>query len=288
MAAKNKGGLGKGLDALMFDNSTQEENEGTLMLKIYEIEPNKDQPRKSFDDEALAELADSIAQHGIIQPLLVRPLADGGYQIIAGERRWRAARMAGLEEVPVLVREIAESEFMELALVENLQREDLNPIEEAEGLQTLIETYGMTQEEAAKSVGKSRPAVANSMRLLMLPPTVLQFVREGQLSAGHARALLALSDDEKIKQLAAEIGEKGLSVRDTERLVKFMLKDSAKKKKKEKKRETYYDECELALSETLGRTAKVNVNAATGKGTLEIEFYSREDLEKLMQIFNRE
>lgn len=288
MAAKNKGGLGKGLDALMFDNSTQEENEGTLMLKIYEIEPNKDQPRKSFDDESLSELADSIAQHGIIQPLLVRPLADGGYQIIAGERRWRAARMAGLEEVPVLVREIAESEFMELALVENLQREDLNPIEEAEGLQTLIETYGMTQEEAAKSVGKSRPAVANSMRLLMLPPTVLQFVREGQLSAGHARALLALSDDEKIKQLAAEIGEKGLSVRDTERLVKFMLKDSAKKKKKEKKRETYYDECELALSETLGRTAKVNVNTATGKGTLEIEFYSREDLEKLMQIFNKE
>lgn len=288
MAAKNKGGLGKGLDALMFDNSTQEENEGTLMLKIYEIEPNKDQPRKSFDDESLSELADSIAQHGIIQPLLVRPLADGGYQIIAGERRWRAARMAGLEEVPVLVREIAESEFMELALVENLQREDLNPIEEAEGLQTLIEIYGMTQEEAAKSVGKSRPAVANSMRLLMLPPTVLQFVREGQLSAGHARALLALSDDEKIKQLAAEIGEKGLSVRDTERLVKFMLKDSAKKKKKEKKRETYYDECELALSETLGRTAKVNVNTATGKGTLEIEFYSREDLEKLMQIFNKE
>lgn len=287
MAPKNKGGLGKGLDALMLDNSMQEENEGALMLKLHEIEPNRDQPRKIFDDEALSELADSISQHGIIQPLLVRPLPDGGYQIIAGERRWRAARMAGLEEVPVLVREISESEIMELALVENLQREDLNPIEEAEGLQTLIETYGMTQDEAAKRVGKSRPAVANSMRLLLLPKSVLELVKEGKLSAGHARALLALSDDEKIKLLAAEIGEKGLSVRETERLVKFMLKDSAKKKKKEKKRETYYDEVELALSNTLGRTAKVHVNP-NGKGTIEIEFFNREDLTKLMKFFSKE
>lgn len=288
MAAKNKGGLGKGLDALMFDNSTQEENEGALMLKIYEIEPNADQPRKIFDDEALAELSDSIAQHGVIQPLLVRPLTDGGYQIIAGERRWRAARMAGLEEVPVIVREISESEIMELALVENLQREDLNPIEEAEGLQTLIETYGMTQEEAAKKVGKSRPAVANTMRLLLLPKEVLGLVKESKISAGHARALLGLSDNEKICQLAKEICSKGLSVRDTERLVKFMLKDSAKKKKPEKKREVYYDEVEIALSNTLGRTATVHVNSATGKGSLEIEFYSKEDLSKLMKIFNKE
>lgn len=287
MAAKGKGGLGKGLDALMLDNSTQEEYEGTLMVKLHEIEPNKDQPRKSFDDEALAELADSISQHGVIQPLLVRPLPDGGYQIIAGERRWRAAHMAGLDEVPVLVKEITQSEIMELALVENLQREDLNPIEEAEGLQTLIETYGMTQEEAAKRVGKSRPAVANTMRLLLLPPTVLQFVREGQLSAGHARALLALSDDEKIKMLASEIGEKGLSVRETERLVKFMLKDSGKKKKDGKKRETYYDEVELALSDKLGRTAKVHVNKE-GKGNIEIEFYSKEDLAKLMRFLTKE
>lgn len=286
MAAKNKGGLGKGLDALWLDNSTEEEYAGTLMLKLHEIEPNKDQPRKTFDDDALEELSDSIAQHGVIQPLLVRPLPDGGYQIIAGERRWRAARMAGLEEVPVLVKEITESEIMELALVENLQREDLNPIEEAEGLQSLIENYGMTQDEAAQRVGKSRPAVANAMRLLLLPPTVLQFVREGQLSAGHARALLSLADDEKIKMLAAEIGEKGLSVRETERLVKFMLKDSAKKKKQEKKRETYFDEVELALSQSLGRTAKVHANK-DGKGTIEIEFYSKEDLEKLLkQCFN--
>lgn len=287
MAAKNKGGLGKGLDALMFDNSTQEENEGTLLLKLHEIEPNRDQPRKIFDDEALSELADSISQHGIIQPLLVRPLPDGGYQIIAGERRWRAARMAGLEEVPVLVKETVESQIMELALVENLQREDLNPIEEAEGLQTLIESYGMTQEEAAKKVGKSRPAVANTMRLLLLPKSVLNMVKESKLTAGHARALLSLSDDDKIKELAKEVVDKKLSVRETERLVKFMLKDKAEKKKPEKKRETFYDEVELALSDTLGRKTKVNVNSA-GKGTIEIEFYNKEDLQKLLKLFNKD
>ena len=287
MAPKSKGGLGKGLDALMFDNSTQEENEGTLLFKIHEIEPNRDQPRKIFDDEALSELADSISQHGIIQPLLVRPLLGGGYQIIAGERRWRAARMAGLEEVPVLVKETVESQVMELALVENLQREDLNPIEEAEGLQTLVETYGMTQEEAAKKVGKSRPAVANTMRLLFLPKSVLTMVKESKLTAGHARALLSLSDDDKIKELAKEIVDKNLSVRETERLVKFMLKDKATKKKPEKKRETYYDEVELALSDTLGRRAKVNVNSA-GKGTIEIEFYNKEDLQKLIKYFSKD
>ena len=287
MAPKSKGGLGKGLDALMFDNSTQEENEGTLLLKIHEIEPNRDQPRKIFDDEALSELADSISQHGIIQPLLVRPLLGGGYQIIAGERRWRAARMAGLEEVPVLVKETVESQVMELALVENLQREDLNPIEEAEGLQTLVETYGMTQEEAAKKVGKSRPAVANTMRLLLLPKSVLTMVKENKLTAGHARALLSLSDDDKIKEIAKEVVDKNLSVRETERMVKFLLKDKAAKKKPEKKRETYYDEVELALSDTLGRKAKVNVNSA-GKGTIEIEFYNKEDLQKLIKIFNKD
>ena len=287
MAPKNKGGLGKGLDALMFDNSTQEENEGTLLLKLHEIEPNRDQPRKIFDDEALSELADSIAQHGIIQPLLVRPLLGGGYQIIAGERRWRAARMAGLEEIPVLVKETVESQVMELALVENLQREDLNPIEEAEGLQTLVETYGMTQEEAAKKVGKSRPAVANTMRLLLLPKSVLTMVKENKLTAGHARALLSLSDDDKIKEIAKEVVDKNLSVRETERMVKFLLKDKAAKKKPEKKRETYYDEVELALSDTLGRKAKVNVNSA-GKGTIEIEFYNKEDLQKLIKIFNKD
>ena len=214
-------------------------------------------------------------------------MADGAYQIIAGERRWRAARMAGLTEVPVLVKEITESEIMELALVENLQREDLNPIEEAEGLQALMETYGMTQDEAARRVGKSRPAVANATRLLILPQKVIEMVKEGLISAGHARALLSLSDEDKIKELAAEIVKKGLSVRDTERLVKFMLKDSAKPKKKQTKRDIFYDEVELSVSDAIGRKAKVNVNSS-GKGTIEIEFYNKEDLAKLTKMFNKE
>lgn len=286
MAPRNKGGLGKGLDALMLDNSTVEENAGAVMLKLHEIEPNRDQPRKEFDENALSELAESIATHGIIQPLLVRPFPDGGYQLVAGERRWRAARMAGLTEVPVIIKEISEKEIMELALVENLQREDLNPIEEAEGLQSLVDTYGMTQEEAAQRVGKSRPTVANTMRLLMLPQTVVQLVRDGEISAGHARALLGLSDDDKIKELAAEICEKGLSVRDTERLVKFTLKDKANKKKKEPKRDTYFDEVELAIFEELHRHAKIKVNSK-GKGTLELEFFSKEDLASILELFSR-
>lgn len=286
MAPKMKGGLGKGLDALMLDNSTVEENAGAVMLKLHEIEPNRDQPRKEFDEDALSELAESIATHGIIQPLLVRPFPDGGYQIVAGERRWRAARLAGLTEVPVIIKELSEKEIMELALVENLQREDLNPIEEAEGMQALIETYGMTQEEAAQRIGKSRPAVANTMRLLMLPQSVIQLVRDSEISAGHARALLSLSDDDKIKELAAEICEKGLSVRDTERLVKFTLKDKASKKKKEQKRDKYYDEVELALFEELHRNAKIRVNSK-GKGTLELEFFSKEDLASILECFTR-
>ncbi len=286
MAQKNKGGLGKGLDALMFDNSTVEENSGAVILKLHEIEPNRDQPRKEFDETALSELAESISTHGIIQPLLVRPIPDGGYQLVAGERRWRAARTAGLTEVPVIIKEITESEIMELALVENLQREDLNPIEEAEGMQSLVDTYGMTQEEVAQKVGKSRPNVANTMRLLALPKSVIDLVRDGEISAGHARALLSLSDDDKIKELAAEICEKGLSVRDTERLVKFTMKDSASKKPKEKKRDTYYDEVELALFEELHRNAKIKVNSK-GKGTLELEFFSKEDLSSILELFSR-
>ncbi len=286
MAPKTKGGLGKGLDALMLDNSMVNENTGAVMLKLHEIEPNRDQPRKEFDEDALSELAESIATHGIIQPLLVRPFPDGGYQIVAGERRWRAARIAGLTEVPVIIKELSEKEIMELALVENLQREDLNPIEEAEGLQALVETYGMTQEEAAQRVGKSRPAIANSMRLLMLPQSVIQLVRNSKISAGHARALLSLSDDDKIKELAAEICEKGLSVRDTERLVKFTLKDKANKKKKEQKRDKFYDEVELALFEELHRNAKIRVNSK-GKGTLELEFFSKEDLASILELFSR-
>ena len=287
MAAKNKGGLGKGLDALFMDNSIEEEAKSAVKLKINDIEPNRAQPRKSFDEEALEELANSISTHGVIQPLLVRPLADGGYQLIAGERRWRASRMAGLTEVPVVIREMSDSEAMELALVENLQREDLNPIEEAQGLALLMETYGLTQEQAAKRVGKSRPAVANSMRLLSLPQDVLAMVERGELSAGHARTILALENAEQITALANEIVKKNLSVRETERAVKALLKGDAKKEKRAKKRDTYYDEVELAVSQSLGRKAKVSLSAGN-KGTLEIEFFGKEDLSKLMKLFENE
>lgn len=287
MAAKNKGGLGKGLDALFMDNSIEEEAKSAVKLKINDIEPNRAQPRKSFDEEALEELANSISTHGVIQPLLVRPLADGGYQLIAGERRWRASRMAGLTEVPVVIREMSDSEAMELALVENLQREDLNPIEEAQGLALLMETYGLTQEQAAKRVGKSRPAVANSMRLLSLPQDVLAMVERGELSAGHARTILALENAGQITALANEIVKKNLSVRETERAVKALLKGDAKKEKRVKKRDTYYDEVELAVSQSLGRKAKVSLSAGN-KGTLEIEFFGKEDLSKLMKLFENE
>ena len=287
MAAKNKGGLGKGLDALFMDNSIEEEAKSAVKLKLNDIEPNRAQPRKSFDEEALEELANSISTHGVIQPLLVRPLADGGYQLIAGERRWRASRMAGLTEVPVVIREMSDSEAMELALVENLQREDLNPIEEAQGLALLMETYGLTQEQAAKRVGKSRPAVANSMRLLSLPQDVLAMVERGELSARHARTILALENGGQITALANEIVKKNLSVRETERAVKALLKGDAKKEKRVKKRDTYYDEVELAVSQALGRKAKVSLSAGN-KGTLEIEFFGKEDLSKLLKLFENE
>ena len=286
MATKTKGGLGKGLDALWVDNLTEPEYKGSVSVKIHEIEPNSAQPRKTFDEEGLRELADSISEHGIIQPIIVRVRPDGGYQIIAGERRWRAARMAGLTEIPVLVRDISESEMMELALVENLQREDLNPIEEAEGLKSLIENYGLTQEEAAKKVGKSRPAVANTMRLLALPGIVLEQVKSGKLTAGHAKALLSLNDEEKVLFLANDIIEKGYSVRDTERIVKLQQKEKKEKKKNSGNRDRFFDEAELALSQEIGRKCKIH-GGANEKGTLEIPFFSKEDLGSILELFTR-
>ena len=248
MAPKKKNGLGKGLDALFLDNAIDESGGSVSRLPINDIEPNRDQPRKIFDEEALGELAKSIADHGVIQPLLVRPMTDGSYQLIAGERRWRASRMAGLTEVPVVIREMSDSEAMELALVENLQREDLNPIEEARGFQLLMETYALTQEQAASRVGKSRPAVANAMRLLLLPDDVLQMVETGVLSAGHARALLGLPQSDDMVALAKQIVEKGLSVRETERLVKTAAQDKPKREKRVKKRDVFYDEAESGLA----------------------------------------
>lgn len=283
MAPKKKSGLGKGLDALFLDNSVESQSGSAVTLGINEIEPNRDQPRKYFDDEALNELSESIALHGVIQPLLVRPISDGGYQLIAGERRWRASRMAGLTQVPVVIKEMTDSEAMELALIENLQREDLNPVEEAEGYKLLMDTYSLTQEQAAERVGKSRPAVANALRLLVLPAKVIELLKENKLSSGHARALIPLKDEKLILELCKEITEKELSVRETERIVKSLLtpkKDKAEKKPK--KRDPYYDECELSIREVLGRKASINVSKGN-KGTIEIEFFGKDDLKKILK-----
>lgn len=283
MAPKKKNGLGKGLDALFIDNST-EDVKSAVKLNINDIEPNRDQPRKHFDEAALSELADSIALHGVIQPLLVRPISDGGYQLIAGERRWRASRLAGLTEVPVVIREMTDSEAMELALIENLQREDLNPIEEAEGYKLLMDTYSLTQSEAAERVGKSRPAVANAMRLLSLPKEVLDLIKEGRISSGHGRTLLGLNDNSMMLKLCKEIEEKQISVRQLESIIKTL--NNPKKDKDEKpkkvKRDPYFDECELAIRQELGRKAIVNVKKGN-KGTLEIEFFSKEDLQSILE-----
>lgn len=276
--AKKQSGLGKGLGALMLENAT-DEMVAANTLPLNEIIPNKDQPRKTFDEGALEELADSIRQHGVLQPLLVRPLPAGGYQLVAGERRWRASRMAQLKEVPVVIKELTDTQTMEIAIIENLQREDLNPIEEAEGLQALIDRCGFTQEEVATSVGKSRPAIANSLRLLKLPQEVRDMTRNGEISAGHARALLALDNEAMIYEAAQNIIKNNLTVRDVERLAKMKESSSTVSVKRSRRRDSFYDEVELSLSEVLGR--KVKVYNGRGKGTLEIEFYSAEDLKNI-------
>ena len=287
--AAKKGGLGRGLDALFADNSVEENSSASAVkLSLNEIEPNKDQPRKTFDEKALSELADSIAQHGVIQPLLVRPMPDGSYQLVAGERRWRAARRAGLSEVPVVIREMSDSEMMELALIENLQREDLNPIEEAEGLQQLIHTYGLTQETAAARVGRSRPAIANALRLLSLPTPILELTRDGKISAGHARALLSLNDEEKMVEIADQILKKEISVREVERLAKAAAKEKKQPENHPLRRDTFYDEVELALTNSLGRRIKVNLNKKENRGTIEIEFFDQNDLTDLSRLLDPE
>ncbi len=274
-----RGGLGKGLDAIFAENTT-ESGSGAVMLKISELEPNREQPRREFDEKSMAELADSISQHGVLQPLLVRPLFGGGYQIVAGERRWRAARMAGLSEVPAMVREMSDSEVMELALIENLQREDLTPLEESRGYQTLMEKYEMTQEEVAKTVGKSRPAITNALRLLHLPEAIQQMVERGELSAGHGRALLSFPNEESMLAAAEKAVAEGLSVRELERMAKRASKPVETEKHPVVRRSTYFDEVELSLHEHLGRKVKVAGNQK--KGTLQIEFYGEEDLHRLL------
>ena len=280
MAAK-KGGLGRGLDALFADNSIEEiASTSAVKLKIMDIEPNRDQPRKIFDEDALAELADSIAKHGVIQPLLVRPMPDGSYQLVAGERRWRASRMAGLTEVPVVIKELSDDEAMALALIENLQREDLNAIEEAQGIKALMDTLSLTQDEAAERVGKSRPAVANALRLLKLPDSVIALVSDGKLSPGHARALLGFKDEQDIIETAELLIAKELTVRDVEKLVKARNKEP-KAEKPAARRASYYDEVELALTDFLGRKVKVGTKPGKESGVLEIDFFDKDDLTRL-------
>lgn len=272
-----KSGLGKGLGALMLENNT-DSMVSTSTLNINEITPNKEQPRKTFDETALEELADSIRQHGVLQPLLVRPLTSGGYQLVAGERRWRASRLAELKEVPVIIKELSDTEAMEIAIIENLQREDLNPIEEAEGLQALIDKCGYTQEQVATSVGKSRPAITNALRLLKLPEEVREMAKDGTISAGHARALLAFDNQPMMIECANQIVSKKLTVRDVEKMAKRPATSSTKTKIAQR-RDSFYDEVELSLTEALG--TKVRVYNGRNKGTLEIEFYTLDDLKNI-------
>ena len=276
--SKKFGGLGKGLDTIFAENETEDSN-SSVMLKISEIEPNRSQPRKDFDENSLSDLAQSISQHGLLQPLLVRPLPIGGYQIVAGERRYRACRMAGLTEVPVTIRELSDTETMELALIENLQREDLSPIEEALGYKALIDEHGFSQEEVATSVGKSRPAIANSLRILKLPDSVLEYVKQDKISAGHARALLMLDNEEDMLELAELIDKKDLSVRQAEKLAK--KKPEVEEDTQPERKPSFYSMVELALNESLGRKIKVNKNKGKQGGVLQIEFYSDEELTEL-------
>ena len=284
MAAKEKKGLGTGLDVLFGASGLDEENESELLiLPISKVEPRIDQPREYFDQQALQELADSIAQYGLIQPITVRKLETGYYQIIAGERRWRASRLAGLKEVPVRVIEADDRRTAELALVENLQREDLNPIEEAKGYKTLIDEFGLTQEEAAKSVGRSRPSITNALRLLSLSPKVLEMVEKNELSAGHARALISISDDKKQLDAAKEVREKGLSVRKTEQLAAKLSKEPLPEKEDDKKISVdYAAEISDLLSKSLGRKVRLTDGKKTGK--IEIEFYGADDRENLIGL----
>ena len=286
MSAKKRG-LGRGLDAIFAENSSLE-NEGTVTVRLDEIEPNRDQPRKEFDSEALSELAESIAQHGVLQPLLLRPMISGGYRIVAGERRWRASRMAGLQEVPAVVREMTDGEEMLFALIENLQREDLSPLEEAKGYQQLMDVQGMTQEQAAAAVGKSRPAVANALRLLNLPEDIQEMVERGEISAGHARTLLSFKSEDDMR-FAADRARAGASVRDLEKMAKSVARRGILVVKtysqddaiRADRLRNFFAETQLAVGEYLGRKVKVAGNKS--KGTIQIEFYGEEDLKNLLR-----
>jgi len=273
MAAK-KGGLGRGLEALFNENAA--DNEGVVTVRLNDIEPNRDQPRKDFDEQALGELADSISKHGLLQPIIVRPLSNGNYQIIAGERRWRACRMAELEDVPVIIKELDDKQYMEVALIENLQREDLNSVEEALGYKTLMDSYGLTQEQVSETVGKSRSAVANALRLLNLNDAELEALRRGSITAGHARALLSCEDKEIRGRMLLAAAD-GASVRELEKMAAAAKKATDLKPKQIKPKNSFYSEVELSLRSETHRKVSINPTGK-GKGTLTIEFYSDEEL----------
>lgn len=281
-------GLGKGLNSLFEENETdfEESQKELIQIPITQVEPNKAQPRKTFEKDALDELASSIAQNGMLQPIIARPLQNGQYQIVSGERRWRAARLAGLREVPVIVKELDDKTTLEIGLIENLQREDLNIVEEAKGYRVLIEEFSLTQEEVAKRVGKSRPVIANAMRILALPEKVLDLVLEGQLSSGHARALLPLQElyePQAFIKLVEQIIQKGLTVRDVENMAK---KKPGKKQKAEDKNAIYYASLCEDLSKSWGRKFRIkSEKSAKGqeKGTILIEYYSKDDFENLIE-----
>ncbi len=278
-----KGGLGGGLDSLFEDNTAEVQVKKTL--RISELEPNRSQPRKHFDETAIQTLADSIREHGVLQPLLVRPLASGGYQIVAGERRWRAAKMLGLDEIPVVVKDLSDLETAQIALIENLQRENLNPIEEALGFRQLQDDFGMRQEDVAKTVGRSRSAIANATRLLRLPEEVQDLVADGSISAGHARALLGFTDETLMIQAAKKAAEGLLTVRQLE---KMAAETDAEPETEEipAPLPTYYGEVEQALHTRLGR--KVKVQYKKNKGTLTLEFYDDDDLRELARLLSPE
>ena len=284
---KTELGLGRGLNALLGDPDLPEQNEGSVSLPISQVEPGLNQPRKRFDEEALADLSDSIRQHGIIQPLTVRRLSSGYYQIIAGERRWRAAKLAGLKEVPVTVIEADDRKVMELGLIENLQREDLNPIEEANGYKVLMEEYHLTQEEVAQRVGKSRPAVTNATRLLALPDAVKALMEEGKLSAGHGRAILSAPDKSLQRTLAQKVLDEGLSVRQTEALAKRLSAQADKpdKPKAEDPYKIYRDAAAEDLSKRFNR--RVSIVQGAKKGKIELEYYDDEDLNVLLEALEQ-
>lgn len=280
-----KGGLGAGLETLFSDNTNDVRVKTTL--RTSEIEPNRDQPRKMFSDEAITALADSIREHGMLQPILVRPIPTGGYQIVAGERRWRAARMLGLDEVPVNIKEFSDAEAMQIAIIENLQRENLNPIEEASGYNELIERYGMTQDKIAKMVGRSRSAIANTVRLLSLPKKVVKMLENGDISAGHGRALLGFDNEELLIDTALKAADGGLTVRQVERAAQKSVEiNELENEKSDRRIDSYFTEMEISLNERLGR--KVKVDYGKNKGALILEFYDKEDLAALAEKLAKE